>query len=728
MFQYDTTTANPASAAPAARTPKPAFDLGQAFAVAGRNAKFIAATGIVGALVAYGLSNVLTPKYVATAEIYVDPGSAQSANTDPIAPGQDSNGFVNYVETQKLIVTSRSVLDRVVRAEDLDRDPDYGGDATPSLLAALFHGSSGVPGDPVAAAARVLATHVLVTRPERTFVLDIIVSDKDPARAASIANATARAYVEEVAQLRADASMQTGAAIADRLENLRADVLKAEAAIETYKADKGLAGARDVSTIEQQLKTLQDEIGAQRGKESDARSRAEGAETARKSDVDLGAFASQFGLMTLSQLRGQQGEARQKLADARADLGPRHPDTIQAEARVKAADAAVDAELERFGRSQRLEYQRAKATETELNRQLEAVKKLTNTDDAAMVGLRDLERKAQAARDVYELFVTRSRDSGAIQEVAPTRTKVITVASPPKTRAFPPSAAVLAGLGFVAGLALGLAGAIARENRKGSKSMPTVPATAPAPPPIIVSAPPELRVPQPAPEPVVEARKPQRGPKRFVVGAIARLVTHSSPQTLTSIDLTGLGFRTLTAKADASEFREMLETLEKTRKSRLVIAVTGDNEGGQRSALAINLALTAVRSGTNVALIDAAGRNAKITRAVRLAARCPILDKGVEYDTVNKVLLVLPKAGDAERGRVKPLTLLRELIGEGGMDWIISDGPDAGEFGASEFFAHTDAVVALDDEATAEKLEDLGLTPAAYVRFEPAPVMALKRA
>jgi len=727
MFQYETTTAKTAPAAPVASAPKPAFDVREALGVARRNVKLIAATGVAGALAAYALSMVLTPKYIATSEIYVDPGSAQSGNSDPIAPGQDSNGFVNYVETQKLIVTSRSVLERVARAEGLDHDPDYGGDAAPSLLGALLHTTSGVPGDPVAAAARALVTHVVVTRPERTFVLDINVSDKDPTRAAAIANATAKAYVEEVAQLRADASKQTGAAIADRLENLRGNVIKAEDAIESYKADKGLAGAHDGSAIEQQLKTLQDQIGAQRGKESDAKARAEGAEAARKSDSELGAFASQFGLMTLSQLRGQQAEARQKLADARSTLGPRHPDTLQAEARLKAADTGVDAELERFARSQRLEYQRAKSTETDLNRQLEAVKKLTNSDDEAMVGLRDLERKAQAARDIYELFVTRSRDSGAIQEVAPTRTKVITVASPPKTRAFPPSAVTLAGMGFIAGLALGLVAAFGREARKGlGKPAPQTAAVVAAPTPVVASAPAPASA--PVVERVVEALKPQRGPKRFVVGAKARLAARSRPQTLASLDLTGLGFRTLTPNADAGEFTEMLNALPGSRKARRVVAVTGANESGERSALAINLALAAARSGGSVALIDAAGRNAKLTRAIRLAVRRSILDEGFDYDTVNDVRLVLPKAGDAERGRQRPLTLLRELIRDGGLDWVICDGPDAGEVGADEFFAHADAIIALEDEGTQEKLEDLDVTPSAYASFAPTPTAELRRA
>ena len=164
-------------------------------------------------------------------------------------------------------------------------------------------------------------------------------------------------------------------------------------------------------------------------------------------------------------MRSQQAEAKQRLADALADLGPRHPQAIEAQARFDAANKAVDGELDRFARAQRIEYQRAKATEADLQRQLELLKRQTHTDDQAMVGLRDLERKAQAARDVYELFVNRSRDTGEIQEVAPVRTKVISVAAPPKQRSFPPSATALAAMGFVGGLALGFLIALAREAK-----------------------------------------------------------------------------------------------------------------------------------------------------------------------------------------------------------------------------------------------------------------------
>ena len=90
--------------------------------------------------------------------------------------------------------------------------------------------------------------------------------------------------------------------------------------------------------------------------------------------------------------------------------------------------------------------------------------------------------------------------------------------------------------------------------------------------------------------------------------------------------------------------------------------------------------------------------------------------------------LVLPKAGGAGRGRIRPLQALDELIaGAEPFDLILCDGPDAGEIGASEIFARADAIVALDDEETLERLDDLGYVPAVQVRSE-SKSPALKRA
>jgi uncharacterized protein involved in exopolysaccharide biosynthesis/Mrp family chromosome partitioning ATPase len=727
MFIYGGTADAGKIDAPAPRPAGLPVSFGAATGIARRHVVLIAASGVVCALLAYGASKLVTPRYVATTQIFVDPSDLQGSDTQPIAPGQDSNGFVNYVESQVLIAGSRSVLERVVKAEHLDRDPEFSPTAGGSFLGRLFS-SGGTDEDVAAATVRALATHLQVKRPERTFVLDLSISSRDPVRAAELANATARAYIEEVDAMHSDAAHETGAAIAGRLEALRARVLEAEKNVEDYKAGNGLAGARDTTLIEQQLKETNDQIVAAHERMSDARTRADQIEIARRKGGDVGAIASQLNLTSLGPLRSLQAEARQKFADASAELGPRHPQVVDAQARLRAADAAVDAELERFAQSQRIDYARAKALEASLNRQLDDLKRQTNADDQSMIGLRDLERKASAARGVYELFVNRSRDTGEIQQVAPTRTMIISAATPPKNRAFPPSSSLIAAGGFVMGLGLGFLLALRREF--GRSLIPVAPA--------IVAAEPAPATPlaaEAAPSPSEAPPTPTlQDTPRLTVGASTRLRTRTRRQSLDRLDLIDLGFPALPDSADGDEFDAVLKAVDfatpRSRdlpragsRRRFVLVVAGSNDFGDRTALAINLALAAVRGGAHVVLLDAAGRNAKLTRAVRSVSRRPILDAGAIYQTENGVRLALPKALDAERGRQRPEAMLRQLLDarDETLDLIVCDGPGASEIEAASVFEYANAIVALDgagETTTLEQLADLGFPPSVLVRFE----------
>ena len=360
-----------------------------------------------------------------------------------------------------MILTSRPVLERVVADEKLDADPDLiGASRFPSFL-----GSPPTAAERTAAAAAALGARIQVKRPERTFIIDLAVSDRDPNKAAELANAVARAYIEVSTSWQSDASRRTTASLAGRLEALRARVVDAERKVEDFKAANGLVGTRDLLVTEQQLRDMNAQMMTARAKAAEARSRLDQIENAHRRGGDVAAIASQITSASLAALRTQQGLARQHLADLRGQLGPRHPQVIDAEAQVSAADAAVDAELTRFAQSQRIEYDSAKQLEASLSRQLEALKTESSANGQSSVGLRDLERQAEAARAVYGLFVTRSREFGEIQQVEPTRTRIISLATAPKFRAFPPSATLMTLAGLLLGLGLGVALSIARDGR-----------------------------------------------------------------------------------------------------------------------------------------------------------------------------------------------------------------------------------------------------------------------
>ena len=343
MFEYGPTTAEASGgdAGPPRPAGSPRDRALAAVDVAKRHKAFVLGCGLACALLGFAASKTLTPRYVAVTQIYIDPGALPGAGKDVPAPGQDSTGFINYVESQSLIITSRAVLERVVANEKLDVDPDFsGGWRLPAFLSASPDSS-----DRTAAAAAALGTRIQVKRPERTFVIDLSVSDRDPIKAAELANATARAYIDVSSAWQSDASRLTEVSLAGRLEILRKRVLDAEKKVEDFKADNGLVGTRDLLVTEQQLKDMNAQMMIARAKAAEARARLDQIESAHRRGGDVAALASQITSASLAALRTQQALARQRLAELTGDLGPRHPQVIDAKARVSAADAAVDAEL-----------------------------------------------------------------------------------------------------------------------------------------------------------------------------------------------------------------------------------------------------------------------------------------------------------------------------------------------------------------------------------------------
>jgi hypothetical protein len=199
----------------------------------------------------------------------------------------------------------------------------------------------------------------------------------------------------------------------------------------------------------------------------------------------------------------------------------------------------------------------------------------------------------------------------------------------------------------------------------------------------------------------------------------------------------------LPADADSAEFDAILDALGVDGASRqgshpaLAVAIVGANGEGLRTALAINLALCAARRGVHVALIDAAERNAELTRAVRHAAQTPILDQGAFYLAANRVLLALPRGFDAEFGRTRPGELLQSLtrLHDEAVELVICDGPDLGDDGAAQILGLVDEVVAFADGSGEEGAQSLGkalaaagVTTCARVRFETATPQQQRRA
>src|SRR3984885_1259087 len=384
-------------------------------------------------------------KYTATTQILIDPMDLRGAQSDISPTIPQSDAAVLQVESQARVIASDNVLRRVVISEDLDHDPEF------------MHGAQAEQYGPLAALNE-LQKRVQVKRSERTYVVDVTVTSEDPAKAARLANAIAQTYLTEQTEVRSNAARQISQSQTGRLKELQGSVRDAEQKVEAYKASHNIVGANGELVNEQQLTNLNSQLSLARARTTDAKARLDQVESVLQSKTPVGAFPEAVQSQTISLLRGQYAEIMRRDAEQKSSLGERHPAVIEIEAQGARLQKLIEDEVNRIAASNRTDYERAKADEDMLSRQVDALKNTAVSTNESLVGLRELERDVQASRAVYESYLVGSRETGEQEQVDTKNIRIISKADRPLHRSSPPPSIVVglvaALLGFASGVGI----------------------------------------------------------------------------------------------------------------------------------------------------------------------------------------------------------------------------------------------------------------------------------
>jgi succinoglycan biosynthesis transport protein ExoP len=404
-------------------------------------------TILLSMIVAVGLAAafvLLAPhKYTATTQILIDPMDLRAAQSDVSPTIPQSDAAVLQVESQARVIASDNVLRRVVASEGLDHDPEF------------MRGAMAVKYGPLAALNE-LQKHVQVKRSERTYVVDVSVTSEDPEKAARLANAIAQTYLTEQTEVRSNAARQISQALTGRLKELQTRVRDAEQKVEAYKASHNIVGATGELVNEQQLTSLNAQLSASRARTSEAKARLDQVESVLHSKTPIGAFPEAVQSQTISMLRSQYAEIMRRDAEQKSSLGERHPAVIEIEAQGARLQKLIEDEVNRIAASDRAEYERAKADEDMLSRQVDGLKNTAVSTNESLVGLRELERDVQASRAVYESYLVRSRETGEQEQVDTKNIRIISKADRPIYRSSPPPSIVVGLAAMLLGFASGV--------------------------------------------------------------------------------------------------------------------------------------------------------------------------------------------------------------------------------------------------------------------------------
>lgn len=652
----------------------------------------IASAALIGACLAVTVGKSLTPRYTATAQLYVDPRELQLVDRELTPRAQDVSGMSMVVESQARLLTSNSVLLQVIQQTNLDKDPEFGGGDTKTLMTSLLSLIGLQPRAPSAAdikdvqlaALDALNKHITIRKGDKSFIVDIEVWSTDPAKAAMLANTLTNTYLTDSRNSQALAARRATSELSGRLKELRERLRNAETALATYKAQNNFVGTQDSLISDQQLSNSNQRLSAARAATMDAQARLDQIEANKRTAADAGAIPEALQSPTIANLRAQYADARKKYAELTAELGPRHPALRQTEKQVEDLKRTISEEIERFALSAKNDLTRARDYEASLNRALEVQKRQSVQLSQAAVRLRELEREADASRDVYQSFLKRSRETEEQETLNTSAARVIGEATVPQRRSFPPAMSLFAMIGFIFGALAAASWFVAAEHVFNDATAPEPGRRERTPVPDLARPQPEAAAPPPALA-LVEKPLIARFQEADVIRTLGAILATGS-----GIDLTRVGWPTLRPGFPLTTLLNALRDMRAAMvrraggKTTPVMALVGAGDTTGRSVTALNFALAAARDGSRVLMIDADHQAHTLSNRINSPGKneptrfgwLSIGSKAArEIKTANGISVLPATENDAGKAADAIRKAIAQARSAGGYDLVILDGP-----------------------------------------------------
>jgi len=411
-----------------------------------------------------------TPLYTAEATLLIERRVPQVLKVqDARADSLDYNNLEFY-KTQYEILKSRALAERVIRDEALETHPLFAGGrddkaAQSGLVAGLWSGiknwTGGSSSEPkVKEAARAATSTGLVgaylslleVRPvSGTSLVQIKITTPDPALSARLANAHAFAYVRYGIDLRSQTNEQASVFLEQKLTELKERVEQSEAALNSYRRDKGIISVDDkANVVVERLLDLNKSLTA-----------AEGERIAVEAQVraikgrNLDELPAVLSSGVIGSLKGELGKLEAEYASLSKEFKPGYPPLDNLRTRVEETRRRLRGEIQNQVRGIEATYQAAKTREAQLRATMEEQKKSTLSLKDSAVQYTVLAREVDTNRQLYDGVLQRLKEIGVAGEVRASNTYVTGKAQPPLGPSYPDKRRSLL-LGLLLGLSAGI--------------------------------------------------------------------------------------------------------------------------------------------------------------------------------------------------------------------------------------------------------------------------------
>lgn len=393
-------------------------------------ALFVALCALVSSIIVISV----TPIYKSTVTILIESGKGKILSIDDI---YSVNSQREHYQTQVEILKSREVLERTVRDLKLWERPEFDPRRQVGGFASSVRGAVGL-GETVALSEEQivdstvsLLSDAMSVEPVRlSQLVKVNVESQDRALAAKIANKLAEQYIASDRDAKFKISQEVSGFLQERLSSLRENLAASEKALQEYREKRGIVSMSGSATTmtSQEAAGAMNSLLAARARRSELESSYQQIQSSPNGDFS--SVAAVLRDPTVVDLQSRLADARRRLGEATENFGSAHPKFRQASADASDLESELKRAQSRVVASIVRDYQVARSTESSLERALSSVRSDVQSINREEFELAVLERDVQTNRQLYEMFMSRAKETNLAGDVQANVARVVDLAVP----------------------------------------------------------------------------------------------------------------------------------------------------------------------------------------------------------------------------------------------------------------------------------------------------------
>ena len=444
-------------------------------------------------VVTFGVLSTMASRYTSEAQIAI-----ASKTSNPFPEGRDKAVSPDNVtqrmdpaaiNTQVRALLSNDLLLKVSRKLELAKLPEFNpreGDLDlfgkilrMTGLAKIREGET-VDDTVLAAVGRQLE----IASPKESRAINIRFSSADPNLAANFANRLAEDYRNSLVSDVVDDTSDVVRALEPKVEQLRKELIDAEAGIERTRVqiDRTAGGLQKTPLIEQRLGELTAELSRADAQKSDAESKWRAAREMMQTG-SAGALAEVQKSPLIQSLEQQRVRLERSISELSASLLPGHPRMQQLNADLAGLKRQITGEIQKFAVGLEKESRVATLRVDSISKQINDLKGRVVSTSGEDAKLRSLEATARTRRAELDKLQKQLEDNKTVvaTKTVPIEAKIVAQARANSTPTFPKKAPFSI-LAMAGSFLLGLAWIVTRELLAGARTNPNNGGTGPRSP------------------------------------------------------------------------------------------------------------------------------------------------------------------------------------------------------------------------------------------------------